>query len=142
MNDQSNSQFARTGLTRTEAVSSGTLGAVLGDWSSGADPLNEQLASGIAHAIELGDLPAGTRLPAERELATALGLSRTTIVAAYDRLRMAGLVRSRQGSGTRVMTRRPGLSRAYLDDDAIEGGLGNPFPSLVSSGGYGPGPRA
>jgi DNA-binding transcriptional regulator YhcF (GntR family) len=122
MNDQSNSQFDTTGLKRTDAVSAGTLAAVLGDWSSGADPLNEQLASGIAHAIELGDLPAGTRLPAERELASVLGLSRTTIVSAYDRLRMAGLVRSRQGSGTRVMTRRPGLSQAYLDDDAIEGG--------------------
>jgi DNA-binding transcriptional MocR family regulator len=142
MNDQSNSQFDTTGLKRTDAVSAGTLAAVLGDWSSGADPLNEQLASGIAHAIELGDLPAGTRLPAERELASVLGLSRTTIVSAYDRLRMAGLVRSRQGSGTRVMTRRPGLSQAYLDDDAIEGGLGSAFPSLSSSGGYGPGPRA
>jgi DNA-binding transcriptional MocR family regulator len=127
MNDQSNSQSVSSGLKRTSAVSAGTLAAVLGDWSTGADPLNEQLASAVARAIELGDLPAGTRLPAERELAAALGLSRTTIVAAYDRLRIAGLVRSRQGSGTRVMTRRPGLSQAYLDDDAIEGGIGTSF---------------
>jgi DNA-binding transcriptional MocR family regulator len=41
------------------------------------------------------------------------GLSRTTIVAAYDRLRQSGLVRSRQGSGTRVTSRRPGLSQPY-----------------------------
>lgn len=131
MQDQSNSQFAATGLKRTSAVSAGTLAAALGDWSTGADPLNEQLASAIAQAIELGDLPAGTRLPAERELAGLLGLSRTTIVAAYDRLRMAGLVRSRQGSGTRVMTRRPGLSHVYLDDDAIDGGLGSTFGTAV-----------
>jgi DNA-binding transcriptional MocR family regulator len=127
MEVQSNSQSVTSGLKRTSAVSAGTLAAALGDWSTGADPLNEQLASAIAHAIELGDLPAGTRLPAERELAGALGLSRTTIVAAYDRLRIAGLVRSRQGSGTRVMTRRPGLSQAYLDDDAIDGGVGATF---------------
>ena len=74
-----------------------------------ADPLNEQLADALARAIEIGILPAGTKLPAERELARELALSRTTIVAAYDRLRLAGLARSRQGSGTRVATRRPGL---------------------------------
>ena len=42
-----------------------------------------------------------------------LALSRTTIVAAYDRLRLAGLARSRQGSGTRVAARRPGLYQPY-----------------------------
>lgn len=132
MNDQTNSQSVQSGLKRTAAISTGALAAVLGDWSTGADPLNEQLASAIARAIELGDLPAGTRLPAERELSGVLGLSRTTIVAAYERLRTAGLVRSRQGSGTRVMTRRPGLSQAYLDDDAIEGGLSATFGMSAS----------
>jgi DNA-binding transcriptional MocR family regulator len=82
---------------------------LIGPWADGADPLNEQLADALTRAIELGLLPAGTRLPAERELARELALSRTTIVAAYDRLRLAGLARSRQGSGTRVATRRPGL---------------------------------
>lgn len=127
MATQSNSQFVPSGLKRTSAVSAGTLAAVLGDWSTGADPLNEQLASAIARSIELGDLPAGTRLPAERELSAVLGVSRTTIVAAYDRLRIAGLVRSRQGSGTRVTTRRPGLSQTYMDDDAIDAGMGATF---------------
>ncbi len=78
-------------------------------WADGADPLNEQLADALTRAIEVGLLPPGTRLPAERELARELSLSRTTIVAAYDRLRLAGLARSRQGSGTRVAARRPGL---------------------------------
>lgn len=128
---ETKSQSPTNGLKRTAAVSAGTLAAVLGDWSTGVDPLNEQLAAAIAQAIELGDLSAGTRLPAERELAAELGLSRTTIVAAYDRLRIAGLVRSRQGSGTRVMTRRPGLSHAYLDDDAIEGGVGTYRPDVA-----------
>lgn len=143
MRYQSNGQSDVSGPKRTSAVSPVTLAAALGDWSTGADPLNEQLASAIAHAIELGDLPPGTRLPAERELAATLGLSRTTIVAAYDRLRVAGLVRSRQGSGTRIMTRRPGLTHTYLDDDAIDGGAGS-----GSGIGYGPihsnhaGPRA
>jgi DNA-binding transcriptional MocR family regulator len=90
-------------------VSASALVSMLGPWADGADPLNEQLADALTRAIEVGMLPPGTRLPAERELARELALSRTTIVAAYDRLRLAGLARSRQGSGTRVATRRPGL---------------------------------
>ena len=114
MNEQSNIQSDTNGLKRTYQADPAGLTAILGDWSSGADPLNEQLASALARAIERGDLPAGTRLPAERELAAALSLSRTTIVAAYDRLRASNLVRSRQGSGTRVTQRRPGLTQPYL----------------------------
>jgi DNA-binding transcriptional MocR family regulator len=90
-------------------VTASALVELIGPWADGADPLNEQLADALTRAIEVGLLPPGTRLPAERELARELALSRTTIVAAYDRLRLAGLARSRQGSGTRVATRRPGL---------------------------------
>ena len=61
-----------------------------------------------------GSSRPGTRLPAERELARELALSRTTIVAAYDRLRLAGLARSRQGSGTGVAARRPGPVRSHM----------------------------
>lgn len=106
-------------------VSAAALVDLIGPWAAGADPLNEQLAAALARAIDLGLLPPGTRLPAERELARELALSRTTIVAAYDRLRLAGLARSRQGSGTRVAARRPGLTQAYLapldsmDSDAV-----------------------
>jgi DNA-binding transcriptional MocR family regulator len=90
-------------------VTAAGLVELIGPWATGADPLNEQLADALTRAIEVGLLPPGTRLPAERELARELALSRTTIVAAYDRLRLAGLARSRQGSGTRVAARRPGL---------------------------------
>ena len=89
-------------------VTAAGLVELIGPWATGADPLNEQLADALTRAIEIGLLPPGTRLPAERELAKELALSRTTIVAAYDRLRLAGLARSRQGerhtrggSGTR-----------------------------------------
>lgn len=104
-------------------VTAPALAELLGPWATGADPLNEQLAAAIGQAIERGDLAAGARLPSERELATALGLSRTTIVLAYSRLRDAGLVRSRQGSGTRVIGRddpgtaaRTGLVQPYVSD--------------------------
>ena len=90
------------GLKRPHALGGDILEELLGPWAAGAAPLNEQLAAAIQQAIDRGDLAPGTRLPSERELAAALGLSRTTVVLAYDRLRGAGRIISRQGSGTRV----------------------------------------
>lgn len=52
-----------------------------------------------------GRIGLNVRLPGERELAAALGLSRTTIAAAFDRLRDEGYLESRQGSGS--VTRLP-----------------------------------
>ncbi len=89
---------------------------LLGAWSTGPAPLNEQLAAGIQHVVERGALPAGTRLPSERQLSGALGVSRTTVVAAYDRLRTAGLLRSRRGSGTVVEAHLIEAPRAPADE--------------------------
>lgn len=112
-----------TGLKRTQAYTAETLEDLLGPWAAGSEPLNEQLAGAIDRAIVRGDLPAGTRLPSERDLARGLGLSRTTIVLAYDRLRSAGRINSRQGSGTRVALRSAhpstpgaGIAEPYVED--------------------------
>src|SRR5262245_18215216 len=78
---------------------------LLGPWSSGREPLNEHLASGLQRLVEQGTLPPCTRVRSERELSTALGVSPTTVVAAFDRLRAAGVLRSRRGSGTCVAVR-------------------------------------
>ena len=48
------------------------------------------------------DLPLGSYLPAERALANALGISRGTVTAAYAHVRDAGLIDSRQGSGSQI----------------------------------------
>ena len=50
-------------------------------------------------AILDGRLRTGHPLPSTRTLATSLGLSRNTIVAAYDRLLSEGYIVSRQGAG-------------------------------------------
>lgn len=75
---------------------------LLGDWSAGPDPLRDKLHHALREAIERGDLPPGSRLPAERVLARSLAVSRSTVVAALEELRRQGLLVSRQGSGTRV----------------------------------------
>jgi DNA-binding transcriptional MocR family regulator len=75
---------------------------LLGNWSGGDGPVYERLARAIGNALERGEIPGQTRLPAERTLARLLRLSRTTVVSAYEQLRQRGWVERRQGSGTRV----------------------------------------
>ncbi|MFJ8312851.1 MULTISPECIES: PLP-dependent aminotransferase family protein [unclassified Streptomyces] len=58
------------------------------------------LAQGVRTLLLDGRIPLHTRLPAERELATALEVSRATITAAYDLLREGGYALSRRGAGT------------------------------------------
>lgn len=73
----------------------------------------------LANRIRLlaldGRIPLGTRLPAERELAAELGISRTTVAAAYARLRTAGYLESTRGSGSVVAM--PGRGTSPEDDD-------------------------
>ncbi|MFE9369553.1 PLP-dependent aminotransferase family protein [Streptomyces sp. NPDC006711] len=58
------------------------------------------LARAIRTLLLDGRIPLRTRLPAERELAVALEVSRATITAAYDLLRESGYAVSRRGAGT------------------------------------------
>lgn len=75
------------------------LDGVLGGWTAGCGPLYRSLAAALRSAVRTGDLAPGDRLPAERTLAAALGVSRATVAAAYDELRGAGAVDSRRGAG-------------------------------------------
>ncbi|MFJ8621220.1 PLP-dependent aminotransferase family protein [Kitasatospora sp. NPDC093550] len=63
-------------------------------------PAYRTLAGQIRLLVTEGRLPVGARLPAERELATALELSRTTVATAYETLRGDGYLRSRRGAGS------------------------------------------
>src|SRR5919201_2718789 len=74
----------------------------LGPWSVGRGPLYGLLAQALQKAIMQGDIPVGTRLPAERPIAKALAVSRTTVITAYDLLREDDWIERRPGSGTRV----------------------------------------
>jgi DNA-binding transcriptional regulator YhcF (GntR family) len=60
-----------------------------------------QLARQLADAIRRGALD-GARLPSTRVFAPLLGVSRNTVLAAYDELAASGLIEARRGSGTRV----------------------------------------
>jgi len=56
----------------------------------------------LGEQIQSGTLPPETRLPATRELASSLGVSRITVTNAYAELEAEGLVYSQLGSGTFV----------------------------------------
>lgn len=75
------------------------LARTLGEWRSTGSGY-QALADRIRLLILDGRLPLRTRLPAERELAGALGISRTTVSAAYQALRTEGFLQSRRGSGS------------------------------------------
>lgn len=65
----------------------------------GDEPLSLQIAHQLQQAIEAGRIARGTRLPSSRTLAQTLGLSRNTVIAAYEELSARGFVRSRRGAG-------------------------------------------
>lgn len=70
-------------------------------------PLYLQVYDGLRDAILSGRLRAGERLPSTRVFASDLGVSRNTVLQAYDRLRVEGYVAGRRGGGTRVRATVP-----------------------------------
>jgi DNA-binding transcriptional MocR family regulator len=68
----------------------------------GEDPIYRQLIDSIRLQIESGTLTAGVRLPASRDLAKQLGISRISVVNAYAELRSEGFLSAHAGRGTFV----------------------------------------
>ncbi|MCU1632059.1 MAG: GntR family transcriptional regulator [Micrococcaceae bacterium] len=77
------------------------LATELGTWRT-TGPAYVALADRLRLLTLDGRIPLGTRLPAERELAAQLAVSRTMVAAAYARLRAAGYLQSTRGSGSVV----------------------------------------
>lgn len=108
---EKNSQLCDSGLM-SGSVSAPRLQALLGS-SLDRSPAYLALADGLRLLVSDGRLPAGTRLPSERELTTRLGVSRTTVTRAYAVLRDRGYLSSRQGSGS--VLRLPGAPGGHRD---------------------------
>ncbi len=65
-------------------------------------PLHVQLAGQVRRLVSSGALPAGTRLPSTRALATEVRVARSVVEAGYDQLLAEGWLVARRGSGTFV----------------------------------------
>lgn len=84
-------------------------------------PAYAALADRVRLLILDGRIALGTRLPAERELAAQLGISRTTVSAAYADLRESGYLDSVRGSGSVArLPARVGLVPDVLVTDQLD----------------------
>lgn len=70
-------------------------------------PLYRQIYEAIRTAILSGEFHAETKLPATRALAQNLGVSRLTVVNAYEQLFAEGYLEGKQGAGTFVAAKLP-----------------------------------
>ncbi len=78
--------------------------------------LTDQVRDALAERIVADRMQPGDRLPTERELIDEFGVSRTVVRDAVSRLRVEGVVESRQGAG--VFVRNPALPQS--PPEAIE----------------------
>ncbi len=67
-----------------------------------ADPMHRQIYHFLLRAIVQGELLDGSPLPSTRALARRLGVSRNTVVNAYEALATEGYLSGKVGSGTKV----------------------------------------
>lgn len=68
----------------------------------GNGPLHAQLTRALRRALDSGQLSHGTRLPPTRYMSERMGVSRNTVLAAYEQLRTEGYIDGRVGSGSYV----------------------------------------
>lgn len=79
------------------------LSRLLTGWSKdGTGAMPQLLAQALRELAQRGDVAPGTVLPSQRALAAAIGVSRSTVTAAYGLLEAEGWLESRQGSGSRL----------------------------------------
>ena len=95
----------------TGSIAASRLASLAGDFDR--TPAYAGLADELRLLIGDGRVDADLRLPSERDLSAALGVSRTTVARAYASLVDSGYAVARQGSGT--YTRVPGGRRRALD---------------------------
>jgi GntR family transcriptional regulator/MocR family aminotransferase len=70
-------------------------------------PFERQIFEQLRSLILEGRIPSGARLPATRQLAIALGISRNPVMHAYEHLQVEGFLSARSGAGTRVVETLP-----------------------------------
>jgi GntR family transcriptional regulator / MocR family aminotransferase len=102
----------------------------------GGETLQKQLYRQIRDKILTGTLRPGKSLPSSRELAQELGVSRNTVILAYEWLCNEGYLESRQGAGTFVTARLPDVYLASPDPSVVPEDIVDPpkRPQIVFCG--------
>jgi DNA-binding transcriptional MocR family regulator len=94
----------------------------------GEEPIYRQLIRHIRAQVESGVLPAGARLPASRDLAQQLNISRISVVNAYAELRAEGFLSAHAGRGTFIAG----------EPNGNNGGVNSPDGSSIHTPGEAP----
>ncbi len=96
--------------------------------------LSRQLYQSLRLRVLDGRLASGTRLPASRDLASALGISRNSVVRAYDQLYAEGFIEGRVGDGTYVaqlaQASTPEKNYPQIHPQACQQAYPQPYPQI------------
>lgn len=107
-------------------ISAHAVGRMVGTWQEGPGPAHQRLSDRLRLLILDGRLCLGAALPGERDLATALGTSRTTVGAAYRTLVDHGYLATRERARATVRLPHedaPAGRRAGTDAEAEAEGV-------------------
>ncbi|MGI8938998.1 MAG: aminotransferase class I/II-fold pyridoxal phosphate-dependent enzyme [Iamia sp.] len=98
-----------------------------------AGPSAIEISATVEADVRSGQLRPGQQLPSVRDRAAELGVSPTTVAAAYRRLRERGVVVGRGRQGTRVAPRAhpPALHAAPVPAGLVDARSGNPDPAFL-----------
>ncbi|HEV2604602.1 MAG TPA: PLP-dependent aminotransferase family protein [Microvirga sp.] len=89
-------------------------------------PIFRQIYMGIRQAVTEGSLAPGSQLPATRDLAQRLNVSRTSVLSAFNQLRAEGYIDGRLGAGTFISSDLDGLIRPEPSHAGSERSLAGP----------------
>lgn len=95
--------------------------------------LSRQLYQALRLRVLDGRLASGTRLPASRDLAAALGISRNSVVRAYDQLYAEGFIEGKVGDGTYVAQLTHALTSPKKLSTKVSTGLSTSLPTALST---------
>ncbi|HLZ69470.1 MAG TPA: PLP-dependent aminotransferase family protein [Dehalococcoidia bacterium] len=104
----------------------------------GEGPRGERLVEALREAILGGRLAPGERLPPSRALAAQLGISRGTVVAAFEELVSEGYCAARVGAGTFVTVSAPPRREPPPSVEPALSGWGRRLVLPVAADGAGP----
>jgi GntR family transcriptional regulator/MocR family aminotransferase len=95
--------------------------------------LSRQLYQALRLRVLDGRLASGTRLPASRDLAAALGISRNSVVRAYDQLYAEGFIEGKVGDGTYVAQLTHALTSPKKLSTKVSTVLSTSLPTALST---------
>ena len=100
------------------------------------ETLHRQIYLALLDAITSGQLPAGSRMPSTRALSRTLGVSRNSVLHAFEQLHARGYVEPRVGSGTRVAGKIPRRTLSPAPSTSEPRQPNHKLARLISRSGY------